>query len=352
MAFRKRIGIRDIAEKANVSIGTVDRVLHNRPEVSENTRKKVLKIIEEYKYRPNLLAQRLASDKIFRFAILIPKHSRDNTYWKRPLAGIQKAEKEIAGYGILSDKYFFDLQDENSFRKETLNVLTNKPDGIILAPVFGRESKEFIRKCDNNNIPCVFIDSYIEDQNNLSYFGQDPIQSGYLAGKLLSYKLRKHSEILIFNFSNDLKNHPHFLHREEGLRKYFHDINFKGKIKSIRVSSRKERELSLLLPELIHHRTRGIFVTSSAHKIAAVISQTKKRNKILVGYDLTSSNIKYLKEGTIDFLICQKPVAQGYNALMALFDHLVQKTPVKKDNPMPLEIITKENYQYYLDFEK
>ena len=72
----KRIRIQDIADRANVSTGTVDRVLHNREEVSEKTRKKIMEIIEELNYRPNLLAQRLASDKIYKLAILIPKYSK------------------------------------------------------------------------------------------------------------------------------------------------------------------------------------------------------------------------------------------------------------------------------------
>ena len=60
----KNIRILDIAKKAGVSIGTVDRVLHQRGEVSEETREKILKIIREFDYRPNILASTLASKKI------------------------------------------------------------------------------------------------------------------------------------------------------------------------------------------------------------------------------------------------------------------------------------------------
>ena len=61
-------GVKEIARRANVSIATVDRVIHNRIGVSEKTKAKINKIILELKYQPNLLAQRLASRKIFKLA--------------------------------------------------------------------------------------------------------------------------------------------------------------------------------------------------------------------------------------------------------------------------------------------
>jgi LacI family transcriptional regulator len=68
--MKKRVneltGVKEIARRANVSIATVDRVLHNRKGVSKQTKEKILSIIEELNYEPNLLAQRLASRKILR----------------------------------------------------------------------------------------------------------------------------------------------------------------------------------------------------------------------------------------------------------------------------------------------
>ena len=352
MKSNKKIGIRDIAKKAGVSIGTVDRVLHNRPEVSAKTREKILKIIKELNYRPNVLAQRLASDKIYRFSILIPKPSVDNSYWKAPLSGILKAETEIQAYGIQLDNYFFNLNDKDSFRRESLKLITSKPDGVIVAPVFEHESKEFLRKCDDNKIPYVLLDTIIKNQSYLSYYGQNSQQSGYLAGKLISFKLKKHSGVLIINFASELNNRPHLQGREEGLRNYLKEQNFKGRVQSINISSRAEKDIDNLILDNIRNSTRGIFATSSAHKVAKIVKTAGKRKRIMVGYDLTEDNILYLENRTIDFLICQRPFEQGYHSLMSLFDHFVQKTKLKKNNLMPLEIITRENYKNSLDYKK
>ncbi|MDX2442404.1 MAG: substrate-binding domain-containing protein [Bacteroidales bacterium] len=282
----------------------------------------------------------------------MPHQTKDNAYWGAPLFGIEKAEKEISGYGVVVEKHFFNLKDENSFRKKTLDIILSNPDGILFAPVFERESKEFIKKCDLKGIPYVFIDSTIKGQDNLSFYGQDSYQSGYLAGKLLSFNLKKRSEVIVLNFARELVNHPHFRDREKGFNKYMKEHHPKCKIVHINISSQNEKKLHKVLSENIHNRTRGIFITSSAHKVTAQIDKIGKGKLFILGYDLTEANIKFLKDGTIDFLICQKSITQGYQGLLAIFDTLIQKREIEKTNYMPLAIITKENYKFYIDFEK
>ena len=56
----ERIRIKDIALKAGVSVGTVDRVLHKRPNVSAKAREKVEKVLKEQNYDPNIYASTLS----------------------------------------------------------------------------------------------------------------------------------------------------------------------------------------------------------------------------------------------------------------------------------------------------
>ena len=75
-----KIRIKDIAEKAGVSVGTVDRVLHKRPNVSKDALIKVNKILEEIEYKPNMYASALACNKSFTFVLFIPHHTSE-AYW-------------------------------------------------------------------------------------------------------------------------------------------------------------------------------------------------------------------------------------------------------------------------------
>ena len=83
----ERIRIKDIAQMAEVSVGTVDRVLHGRTGVSEASRKKVENILKQLDYQPNMYASALASNKKYVFACLLPM---------RLVCGCRKS---FAGYG-------------------------------------------------------------------------------------------------------------------------------------------------------------------------------------------------------------------------------------------------------------
>ena len=87
--------INEIAEKAGVSIGTVDRVIHNRGRVSPETISKVKKIIEDSGFTPNPLARQLALNKPVRIGVLLPKLKSDSAYWNLIYSGIQKAIDEL-----------------------------------------------------------------------------------------------------------------------------------------------------------------------------------------------------------------------------------------------------------------
>ena len=75
------IRIVDIAKMAGVSVGTVDRVIHNRGRVSEENRKKVQAILEMVHYQPNLMARSLASKKQYHFVANIQSFTKGE-YWE------------------------------------------------------------------------------------------------------------------------------------------------------------------------------------------------------------------------------------------------------------------------------
>ena len=70
----ERVRIKDIAKMADVSVGTVDRVIHGRSGVSESSRKRVEEILKQLDYQPNMYASALASNKKYAFACLLPLH--------------------------------------------------------------------------------------------------------------------------------------------------------------------------------------------------------------------------------------------------------------------------------------
>jgi len=342
-------GVKEIARRANVSIGTVDRVLHNRKGVSEETKQKINAIIEELDFRPNKMASLLANKKVVNFAVLIPKVSDETDYWSFPLAGIQQAETEIRQFGVKLHYFFYDLNSKQSFLQQTEDLLKIEPQAILLAPTFVEESLLFSNKITELNIPFAFINSDLPKQESLCYIGPHLFQSGRLSGQIVGLVAKETDEILIINISSDIENDHHLLRKEQGFRKYFEEHKLQNKITTLNIDEimLENIEQSLIKSLAANPNVNALFVTNSRVHIVAKILVKYSLDLLLVGYDFMAENVNYLKEGVIDFLICQRPKEQGYLGLMALYKHLFNAGDSEKNIYMPIDIITNENYQFY-----
>lgn len=343
-------GVKEIARRANVSIGTVDRVIHNRTGVSETTKSNILAIMKELDYQPNILARRLASKKLLKFAILIPSISPETEFWKAPLKGIEQAESEIKQYGVEIEKYFFDQNDKDSFVTQGKKILETKIDGLLVAPIFVDESLEFSKACNHLKIPQVLINSDIPNEARLCYIGPDLFQSGYLSARLTNYAIAEGGKILIINISKGIDTYHHLLEKEEGFRAYFKNNNKNNEIIKIDIKQTDYLSIAAKLTDTItlNPDIKAIFVTNSrVFSVAQFLEKTEKKDILLVGYDFLDSSIEYLEKDIIDFLICQKPQEQAYKGIMTLYQKLVLNTEVESPYFMPIDIITKENYKFY-----
>ena len=109
----QRIRIKDIAERAGVSVGTVDRVLHGRPNVSKPAREKVEQALREMDYKPNAYASALAYNRQYMFRILLPKHESE-AYWDEIEEGARKAMEALRDFHIEVEIAYYERFNEES----------------------------------------------------------------------------------------------------------------------------------------------------------------------------------------------------------------------------------------------
>ena len=347
-----RVTIKDIATLAHVSIGTVDRVLHNRGEVNQETHERVMSFVEKLGYTPNLLAKSLALKRRYTIAALIPEAGHNNPYWGMPLTGLNKAIEELKDFNTKILIFHFDPGNEKSFIRQFERILVIRPDGIILAPNFHESSMRYLPRCEDLSIPLILIDNNLDAGTRLGYFGQDALQSGRVAAKLMHYGLPACSTVLILNLAQNKVITRHMYRREQGFREYFDKIVPHTRIQSVSIeidlAQPDEPEKSLKNIFNRYADIAGIFVTNSrVHKVARFFTKHEKGKILLVGYDLLDDNLEYVENGIVDFLICQKPEEQGYKSAMAMFNYLLTGRPVDKVNFSPIDIIIKENSGYY-----
>ena len=105
--MKEKIRIKDIAQRAGVSVGTVDRVLHGRPNVSPSAREKVEKALSEMNYQPNVYASALAYNKSYTFYLVIPQHESE-TYWEEIEEGAKKAIETRRDFNLETKTLYYE----------------------------------------------------------------------------------------------------------------------------------------------------------------------------------------------------------------------------------------------------
>lgn len=90
-----------------------------------------------------------------------------------------------------------------------------------------------------------------------------------------------------------------------------------------------------------------ITLGSKAHIVGDFLLKTNRRDVQIMGYDMVGKNAECLREGSISFLIAQHAYMQGYNCVDVLFKAIVLKKKVQPVNYMPIELLTKENVDFY-----
>jgi len=157
---------------------------------------------------------------------------------------------------------------------------------------------------------------------------------------------------VIVNIAADKDNYQHITSREQGFVKYFRDHDTLGGIRLIRrdVSESTEHKISSCMQACLEENSniRGIFVTNSkVYRVGQYLADSGLGYIRLIGYDLIDSNVKLLRNNYIDYLLSQKPGEQGYRAIMSLFSHMILKREIAKVQHIPIDIITRENLEYY-----
>lgn len=346
-----KIRIKDIAERAGVSVGTVDRVLHKRPNVSKSAREKVEKALQEMNYQPNVYASALAYNRSYRFFCLMPKHASE-AYWEEIEQGIKRCVEARRDFRIDVQIIFYERFKNQTFIDAYTKCLESEPDGVIIVPAELEVTRKFTDQLHERNIPFIMLDSYMPDLRPLSFFGQDSFQSGYFAAKMLMMLAHGEKEIMLMKQTKDGRvASKQQANREVGFRHYMIDHFPEVIIHEVDLPMDEERKrYSSILEKFFHthpHVHHCITLASKAHIVGEFLLKTNRRNVQIMGYDLVAKNVECVKQGAISFLIAQHAYMQGYSCVDTLFNAIVLKKKVKAVNYMPIELLMRENIEFY-----
>jgi len=190
MKKNNRPTIREIAQLVGVSINTVSRALNDKPDVSQETRKKVVEIARELNYTPNAIAQALVQRSTRTIGVILSDISD-------PFFGemVKDAEEffRTQGYSLI----LCNTQENYRQEKHSIEILINKRvDGILMTPV--QKDDENILEITGSGIPVVLLGRHFDRLPVPSVTSNDE-QGGYLATRHLIEL--GHRRILFMNVS-------------------------------------------------------------------------------------------------------------------------------------------------------
>lgn len=172
----RRVVLKDVALEAGVSINTVSRALNDRPEISAETKERVLQTAVRLGYRPNKLARGLRSNKTEIIGVIVADIS--NPFFAPVVQGMGRRAKEL-GYGLILQ----DTGEEYDAEEEAVRTMQyGQVDGVLLTPV--QTDKQSVLQLQGTGIPFVLVARYFADPDT-DYVAADDIQGGYLATKHL-----------------------------------------------------------------------------------------------------------------------------------------------------------------------
>ena len=335
----KQVKIKEIAQMAGVSAGTVDRILHNRGKVSDKSREAVEKVLADVGYKYNIHLSAMSFRKEINIYICIPVASAGE-YWDSVKNGIMHALEEYYDIDIKPHYYFYDQYDAYSCQNTYKKLASGKPDAVIIGSTFTEETKQLCEHLDNNSIPYIFVDSIVEDTNPYETYTTDQYICGYLLAKLLDAATPADKSIAIFRFQR-IGNQGAINSQERKSNRVIEA--------TLPASDIQQTESTLLEFLKNNPDVKGMAVLNSRGSILANTIYAHKLHDIkVISFDLTNNNRRCLENGTITTLLCQKPELQGFNAIKSTINRILYNMPVKQvHHLMPIDIIFKENLPFY-----
>lgn len=152
------VTMRDVAETAGVSIRTVSRVVNGQGEISEGTRQRVLSVIQQMGYRPNLLARGLVTQRTHTIGMIIADIT--NQFFATVVSGCQEVTRQ-RGYNLFLCSNSLDPDEEEH---QLRSLVAQGVDGIILFPLYNGRS-EVIQEIAENHCPVVVINAVVDHPN-------------------------------------------------------------------------------------------------------------------------------------------------------------------------------------------
>lgn len=339
-----RATIKMIAERAGVSIGTVDRVLHDRPYVKAEVRERILRVMEELDYRPNRMASALATSAVARRFVMV------QPAWKDYLAdavaaGVAAFREARRDYNLTVDVLEYPRNDVGACLRILERLERESVQGIALSAFDCDEVRAKLEELDQRRIPVVTFNSDVARGRRLCYVGEDALRAGRTAGEIASKFYRPGDRLLVVYGGPEFAGHKE---RAEGFLQRLEEAGVDRAACRLAATHNDYEETFAAVTQALEQEPCLRYIYMANVSVPACVEAVRRAGRTgevrILAHDRSPDICRYLREGTVDFAIDQNLTYQSRQALDLLFAAVVENRLPERERYCPASpILIAEN---------
>lgn len=334
------VTIQKIAELSGVSRGTVDRVLHGRPNVNPMIREKVVRAAEKLGYQPPVPPK---SADCRQAAILIPQWT-DGHFNRQIVSGIRKALRYIADPAFVLTEQPLRTMTMQELLRAIEEQIRSGVDGLIIRAENTPEVRAAIEQAVQQGVTVITYDADVTHSGRLCHAGQDLVRAGAIAAGVMARLIRPPEHVLIVTGNLRMEAHKG---RVDGFCRRLLELGFSEDAYRVIETNEMPELTGELVAQALQADSRLHAVYMACQPLSGCIAGIRKARRTtrphIVCNDLTPTAKRYLREGTVDFVIGQSFSQESFHAVLAMYQMLLRGVKPKRElYYTDLRLITQE----------
>jgi len=337
-----KITIQDVAQKAGVSVATIDRVLNHRPGVKARTVEKVESAIRELNYQPDRIAARLARGREYRFWFVLPNTAGE--FMNRISEEVEAAAKRMGAERVAIMVKRVDVFDGPLLAK-VLDSLEDGIDGVAVVALDHPAVREAINSLVAKGVSVVTLVSDVPGSKRTHYAGIDNSSAGRTAAGLMGRFLNgRKGKVGLFAGSLALRDH---IERQFGFEQVmaheFPELMVLPVRESRDDTERSEELAKQLMKE--HPDLLGIYNVGggTAGITNALEASGRASHIVFIAHEVTEGSRRALIRGTIDVIINQDPGHEVRSAVRVLIARADNAPVIEAQERIRIDIFMRDN---------
>lgn len=334
---------KDLAEAAGVSLATVDRVLNDRPNVSEKAVRKVNEAIERIGFFRNPAAVNLARNRIYRFRFVLPVAG--DQYLEELLWKVEEAREALRSDLTEIDVVQIPINDPHAVAKYLSGLGPDALDGVAVMAPESPQVRDAMARLIERGIKVVQFLSGQEKLEAADFVGVDNFAAGATAGKLIG-KFLSHRPGKIMVVAETM------MAQDSIERRLGFDSIVNGQFPHLRSlpsleTYGDERRANMVIQRTIENNPdiNAVYVLSAEARIPlmAIGRVADLKNYAVVVHERTPFSEQALRDDSIDAIIAQNPGHAVRSAIRIMRARLEMREPLASQEKIRIEILIKEN---------